>query len=137
MTTYKLDFTLLKSGNMLVYAKFLNLRREDEIHKQVELIVDTSASKTIISQAVFFSLGYRRIKPRSYQMVETYGGYLKCYNFKIPSFNITDGLIVKEPIVWVPDNPDCMGDIFGQDVLKMYNYYVDNRAFCIYLEPNS
>jgi len=135
ITTYRLDFKLLKNGAMLTSLEFLNLGRNNDIYTGVDLFIDTGASSTIMSRTTLLNLGYQRIKPKSWQMVEMIDGYLKCYSFKIPSFCITGSLVVKEPIIWVPDNSDCVDNVLGQDVLREYNYYVDNVDNCIYFEP--
>ena len=135
--TNQLDFMLLHDESISVSLALLDIGLGCGIYKEVEFVVDTGASKTLISLVTFLGLGYKHLKADTYQTVGTFAGDLNCYNYKIPSFRLAGTLMVEKPTIWVPDDPKCVCNVLGQNILKEYNYFVDNDVCCIYFEPKS
>jgi len=134
-TMNKLDFTLLNDGSMSVYLALLNVGYKTDIYSRVQLIIDTGASRTLISAATILDLGYQRLATATYSKVNTFAEPIICHHYEIPSFRLAGDLLVKKPTVWVPDGSQCVDNVLGQDILKEYNYYIDNDDCCIYFEP--
>ena len=60
------------------------------------------------------------------------GGIAYCSCIEIPNIIITDNITIQKPLVLILDNPKINVNIIGQDILKQFSYYLDNKKQTIY-----
>ena len=95
---------------------------------------DTGAQHTLLSKMRAEKLGYLNCERKGKTRVSVGGGILECSKIEIPDITITAGIIVHKPVVLVPDDYAYNKNILGQDILQLFNYYMDNQSKNIYFD---
>lgn len=138
---YKLEFTICKHNHIWVYIpltildKIGNMAFPDDIEDAKKIfMLDTGAENTIISKGRAIDFGYNHCEIKGKTRISVGGGILWCSRIEIPDMVITDGVVVHKPIVLVPDDHVYNINIIGQDILQLFNYYMDNHSKNIYFD---
>ena len=97
-------------------------------------MLDTGAENTIISKGRAEGFGYNYCEIKGKTKISVGGGIFGCTKIEIPDIVLTDGVFVHKPVVLVPDDYSCDINILGQDILKLFNYYMDNKSKNIYFD---
>jgi len=137
----KLNFTTCKYNHIWVYLSLLTLDEKgnilldtDEEEKQRIFMFDTGAQHTLISKMRAEKLGYLYCEHKGKTRVSVGGSILWCSKIEIPDIIITNDIIVHKPIILIPDDYDYNKNILGQDILQLFNYYMDNFSHNIYFD---
>ena len=115
-----------KKGNIL-----LDIAEED---KQKIFMFDTGAQHTLLSKTRAEKLGYLHCEHKGRTRVSVGGNILWCSKVEIPDITITNNIVVRKPVVLIPDDYIYNKNILGQDILQLFNYYMDNKSKTIYFD---
>ena len=135
-----LKYTYDLRNHMWVYLRLVFLDKEGNIRQfsnendnSKNFIFDTGAQNTIISYNRALECGYNNLPVIEKMTAGGFGGgYANCSRVEIPSILITDELIINKPSILLLDNSNVNVNILGQDILKYYSYYLDNKRQIIY-----
>ena len=138
----KVEFTFCKRNHIWVYIKLTMLDKmgnvlysEDEEEYKKIFMFDTGAQNTILARNRVDDFGYNNCKVIGRTKAVGVGsGGMQCSKIEIPDISITDDIIIHKPAVLVPDDYDLNINILGQDILKLFNYYMDNNSQNIYFD---
>lgn len=141
---HKIEFTICKRNHIWIYImldildKTGNILRTDDDEERKKIFMfDTGAQNTILSKKRIDMLGYNYCEIKGKTRVSAGGGIFECSRIEIPDLVITDGIVVHKPVVLVPDDYASNINILGQDILQLFNYYVDNRSHKIYFDKEN
>ena len=139
----KLSFTTCKYNHIWVYLSLIMLDEKgnavfdiDEEEKQRIFMFDTGAQHTLLAKARAERLGYSNCKHKGRIKISIGGSVLWCSKVEIPDITITNDIIVHRPVVLIPDEYIYNKNILGQDILQLFNYYMDNHSHNIYFDKN-
>jgi predicted aspartyl protease len=118
-----------KKGNVLS-----NINEED---RQKIFMFDTGAQHILLAKSRAERLGYSNCKQKGRIKVSVGGSFLWCSKVEIPDIIIAEGIVVHNPIVLVPDDYTFNKSVLGQDILQLFNYYMDNHSHNIYFDMES
>jgi predicted aspartyl protease len=140
----KLFFTTCKYNHIWVYLSLVMLDEKgnilldiDEEDKQRIFMFDTGAQHTLLSKTRAEKLGYLYCEHKGRTRVSVGGSVLWCSKVEIPDITLTNNIIVRKPIVLVPDDYVYNKNILGQDILQLFNYYMDNKSKNIYFDKEN
>lgn len=140
---HKIEFTVCRYSHIWIYIKLTILDETgnimyltDEGDKKI-FMFDTGAQSTVISKKRFDDLGYKYCEIKGKTRVAIAGNVIGCSKIEIPDITITNDIVAPKPIVLVPDDYFCNINILGQDILQLFNYYMDNQSHNIYFDTEN
>ena len=110
------------------------LLNSDEEERKRIFMFDTGAQYTMLSRSRAEKLGYLNCEHKGRIKVSVSGNVVWCSKIEIPDIIITNDIIVHKPIILIPDDYDYNKNILGQDILQLFNYYMDNFSHNIYFD---
>ena len=138
---HKVEFTICKRNHIWIYVTLTMLDKtgtallmSDEEEMKKIFIFDTGAQNTILSRNRAVDLGYHYCETKDKTKVSIGGNIILCSKVKIPDIIITNDIAVTKPIVLIPDDYTYNMNILGQDILRQFNYYMDNQSHNIYFD---
>ena len=135
--SYSIKYSLSSGNHMLIHIGLVNINVSNDYFNDRSFVFDTGAAYTVLSKLDFIKLGYRKCDIVGKSAIGGFGQYpFKCVKYRIPMIKIVNNLILRDPVVVVPDDAAFKINLLGQDILKKYNYYVDSRNQCIYFDVN-
>ena len=137
----KLEFTICKHNHIWVYITLTMLDEMGNIVYTADtedlmkiFMLDTGAENTIISKSRAMDFGYSHCEIKDRVRVSVGGGILWCSKIEIPNIMLANNIVANKPVVLIPDDYSYNVNILGQDILQLFNYYMDNQSKNIYFD---